>query len=176
MSVLLIAAVGLAGLMLVPGLVGFHRYVITGDSMTGTYDRGSILYSREVPVSELEVGDVITYEPPSRVGIEGLVTHRIISIRDHDGSAVLRTKGDGNATADPWKFTLEGPTQARAAFAIPYAGFAFAALGIREVRMLVIGLPALLIALALIGSMWREAGREARLREGAAEAPSTEHA
>lgn len=147
--------------MLLPALLGYHRYVITGDSMTGTYDRGSVLYSQEVPVEELREGDVITYVPP-RSSSGNLVTHRIISIRDtRDGERVLRTKGDANKTADPGRFTLDGPTQARASFAIPYLGYAYAALSVREVRMAVIGLPAALIALALLVGLWRQAGEDA---------------
>jgi signal peptidase len=158
------AGLGLAAMMIVPAAVGLQRYVITGDSMSGTYDRGSILYSQEVPVDELEVGDVITYEPPRSEGIDGLVTHRIVSIDNLRRGLVFRTKGDANAKADPWRFDLEGPTQARAEFDMPFVGYAFAALGIREVRMALIGLPALLIALALLVRLWRDAGEEARRR------------
>ncbi len=40
--------------------------------MTGTYDRGSIVYDRPVPVSSLKVGDPITYDPPSGFTDRGL--------------------------------------------------------------------------------------------------------
>ncbi len=149
----LCAGVAIAAVMLVPALFGYQRYVITGDSMTGVYDRGSIVYSELVPKDELAVGDVITYDPPaSKAAVPGLVTHRIIAIGESPGGErVLRTKGDANATADPYKFKLDGDQQARAVAGIPYLGYAFAALGIREVRMAVIGVPALVIAFALAG-------------------------
>ena len=60
--------------MLLPALLGYQRYVITSGSMTGTYDRGSLVYDSVVPTSSLKVGDVITFGPP---GHAGLVTHRI---------------------------------------------------------------------------------------------------
>jgi signal peptidase len=44
---------------------------------------------------------------------------------------------------------------------VPYVGFALAALGRRDLRMLIIGLPAGLIALMSIAGLWREAGIEA---------------
>jgi len=50
------------------------------------------------------------------------------------------------------------------AFAIPYLGYGIAALSMLPIRMIIIGLPALLIAVALIARMWREAGEEARRR------------
>ena len=34
--------------------------------MTGTYDRGSLVFDEVVPVASLKVGDVITYRPPAR--------------------------------------------------------------------------------------------------------------
>jgi hypothetical protein len=45
---------------------------------------------------------------------------------------------------------------------VPYVGYALAALGDRRVRILVIGLPALLIALSTLGALWRDSGAEAR--------------
>lgn len=172
-SAALLACVGLALLMLIPALLGFERYAITGGSMTGTYDRGSIVYSELVPVEALRVGDVITYTPPPGAGPEGLVTHRIDERRRlGDGRLIFRTRGDANAAPDPWTFTLDGPAQSRAVHHLPLAGYAFAVLAIREVRMLVVGLPAALIALLLLARMWSEAGCAARDERsaGAAEA------
>ncbi len=162
------ACLSMAAAVLVPAVLGYERYVITSGSMTGTYDRGSIVYGKDVPSASLRVGDVITYRPPHPVGGGGLITHRIAWIgHERDGTRAFRTKGDANPVADPWRFTLDRPTQARAAFHIPYVGYALAALGIRSLRMLLIGLPALLIAFAILAHMWREAGAELRRREEA---------
>jgi signal peptidase len=172
---LVAAAVALAALMLVPALLGYQRYVITGGSMTGTYDRGSLVFDRSVPTAALREGDVITFRPPPSAGVthRGLVTHRITAItHDRTGARVFRTQGDANRTADPYAFSLHRETQARVAFHVPYAGYAFAALGIRWVRMLVIGLPALLVALAVLAGLWRDTGRDLRPRGAAREVPS----
>jgi signal peptidase len=160
-----VLALGLAALMLIPAALGYHRYVITGDSMSGSIERGSIVFDDEVPVSDLREGDVITYDPPQGSGVEGPVTHRIDTIKESGKGTRFRTKGDNNETADPWTFTLDQPTQARVAFHVPYVGYAFAALSIRWVRILLIGLPALLIALTLLRRMWREAGEELERRK-----------
>jgi hypothetical protein len=78
------------------------------------------------PIADLKVGDVITYRPPAGAG--HLITHRIAWIgRDGSGQRSYRTKGDANATADPWTFRL-GPTQARVTAGITYAGTLFTAL------------------------------------------------
>jgi signal peptidase I len=153
------AAVALAAAVLLPALLGLQRYVITSGSMTGTYDRGSLVYDRVVPTASLKVGDVITYDPPASSGHTGLVTHRIHAItRGPNGERLFRTKGDFNAAPDSWTFTLRQPTQARVAFHLPYVGFLLAALADRSIRMVIIGIPALLIALSVLAGLWREAG------------------
>jgi signal peptidase I len=158
----------LAAAVLLPALFGVERYAITSGSMAGTYDRGSIVYGKDVPTESLRVGDVITYSPPPSNGIDGLLTHRIAWIgQDAKGNRVFRTKGDANPVADPWRFTLEHPTQAKAVFHVPYVGFVLAALGVRHVRMLLIGLPALLVAFAILAKLWRHAGDELRRRDDA---------
>jgi signal peptidase I len=145
----------------VPALAGWQRYVIVSGSMTGTYDRGSLVLDEVVPVASLKRGDVITYRPPSSSGVDHLVTHRIYALaRGPHGRRVFRTKGDANPVADPWTFTLGGRRQARVRLGVPYAGFAVAALSDRRARMLLVGLPAALIALATLARLWREAGEE----------------
>jgi signal peptidase len=162
----LAACFALSGAIAIPAALGYERYVITSGSMTGSYDRGSIVYSERAPVDSLRVGDVITYLPPGSAGDGGLVTHRIVwAGADRSGRRAFRTKGDANPVADPWRFTLDGRTEARAAFGIPYLGYGISALAIREVRMLFIGLPALLVALAVLARLWRGAGAEARRRK-----------
>lgn len=164
-GIIVAAGLCLAAAMLLPAAFGYHRYVITSGSMTGAYDRGSIVFDKAVPVSDLEVGDVITYTPPASSGVDGLITHRIASIGNHgkDGFS-YRTKGDANPDPDPWRFQLDQPTQAKVAFSIPYIGYGIAALSMLPIRMLIIGVPALLIAFALIARLWREAGEEAHRR------------
>jgi signal peptidase I len=156
----------LAAILLVPAALGYQRYVIVSGSMTGTYDRGSIIFDKEVPVADLKVGDPITYQPPPNASPEKLVTHRIVWIgQDKQGIETFRTKGDANATADPWTFTLEKPDQAKVAFSVPYVGYLLAALSIPAVRILAIGAPAVLVALLILAGIWRDAGEEARRRE-----------
>jgi signal peptidase len=160
----LVAALLLGALMLVPPLAGYERYVITGGSMTGSIDRGSIVYARPVPVADLRVGDVITYSPPAGAGPAGKVTHRIVwTGRGASGARAFRTKGDANRSADPWRFELRRSTQARVVAHVPYAGYAIAALAVRWVRVLVIGVPAALVAVAVVAGAWREADEEARV-------------
>jgi len=173
-----VAALLAAALVLLPSLLGFQRYVITSGSMTGTIDRGSLIFDKVVPAKSLKVGDIITYTPPASSGVDEPITHRIIWVgRDRTGRLAFHTKGDFNPSPDPWRFVLDHPTQARVAMHIPYVGFGLAALTNRHLRMLIIGLPALLIALAVLARLWSDAGEELRrerelARERTAEAGS----
>ena len=149
--------------ILVPSLLGLQRYVITGGSMTGTIPKGAIIYSRITPTSQLRTGDIITFNPP---GMSTPVTHRIVAVEQGpDGGPAFRTKGDFNEAADPWNpITLNEPQQARYVFQVPLLGYVLAALSMRTVRIALIGVPALLIALSLLWSLWREAGEEVARR------------
>jgi signal peptidase len=147
-------------IMVIPAVMGLQRYVITGGSMTGTIPKGAVIYSELIPTSELKAGDVITFVPP---GQTGAVTHRILSIKQgENGKLVYETKGDFNDFVDPWDMNLEEATSARYSYHIPTVGYALMLLSIKQVRILVIGLPAIIIAISMLVSLWRSAGAQAQ--------------
>jgi signal peptidase len=149
--------------MLVPALLGFQRYVILTGSMTGTYDRGSIVFDRPIPTADLKVGDPITYSPPPGFTSQARVTHRIWWIgRGANGERVYRTKGDANKHPDVWEFTLNQSTQDVVVFHIPDVGYVFTLLSLREFRIVLLGLPAIVIGLMMLRALWIEGGKEAR--------------
>jgi signal peptidase len=161
-GLLTLAVLALAATTLLPTALGYGRYVLVSGSMTGTYDTGSVVYTKDRPVSSLRVGQVITYAPPAGASPQRLVTHRIVDRRIQDGRLVLRTKGDANQSADPWTFTLRDRQQAVVSFGVPYVGYVISAFADRRVRMVVVGVPAALIALLAVVGLVREAAREAR--------------
>ena len=156
MSVLLLAILAAMVITFAPGFFGYQRYVLVGHSMEPNIHRGSLVFDEIVPVADLREGDVITYVPPGNVEP---VTHRIVSRKLHKGRPMFRTKGDNNAVADPRTFQLDRPTQARFAFSVPYLGWLFIALGTAKLRFILLAIPALLIALSMLGALWREGGR-----------------
>ena len=163
---LILAALALAAAMLVPALFGYQRYVIQSGSMSGTYDTGALIYNRHVPVTDLRLGDVITYRPPASAEVPGLVTHRIHSVtRDQAGRPVFRTKGDANEDVDQWTFVATDPTMAKVAYGVPHLGRVFAFINSRNGRVLLFMIPGILIAFGAVSSLWREAGEETRRRQ-----------
>src|SRR5262249_12552386 len=146
---------------LIPWLLGLNRYVIDGHSMEPTIPYGSVVFDESVPISGLQVGDVITFKPPPEDAVGQLVTHPIHEIGKTDtGERTFRTKGDNNESVDPWTMTLDGPNQASVKHHIPYVGYIYIALELWWVRVLVILVP-VIIAVIWIGLiLWRETGEE----------------
>ena len=171
-TVAFVLALVLAGLMMVPGLLGLRRYVIVTGSMDPALPRGSIVYDELTPVEDLEVGDVITFVPPPEYHIDQSVTHRIVAIEtgaansNAPGEPIIRTQGDANTAPDAWELVLDNPRQPRVAHHLAWIGYVYMALDHRWVQLLVVGLPALLIVIVLVVSLWRLAG-EAVLEERA---------
>jgi signal peptidase len=153
---------------IVPAAFGYQRYVITGSSMEGSLGVGSVVFEDVVPVADLRVGDVITYQPPADAGVDQLVTHRIVSIEGD----VFRTKGDANADVDPWTFQLTSTSQSRVAYSVPYVGYVFIALQDRAMRMVFIGVPAGIVALVSLGQLVRALRRRPEEPQGAVPKPT----
>lgn len=146
-----VAVVAVVALLVLPTALGFDRYAIMGGSMSPTFEVGSAVFSQDVPVEALRVGDVITYVPPTSTGIDTLVTHRITEIvESEEGGPLLTTKGDANEAADPWTFTLDEERQNVVAFSVPHLGTALTWLADPGTRQLVIGIPAGMIAFGAV--------------------------
>jgi len=141
MSVLLVAILAAMAITFVPGVLGYQRYVLVGGSMEPTIHRGSLVFDEVVAVISRKDG--------------------------RKGGPIFRTQGDHNRFADMRPFQLDRPRQARFAFAVPYLGWLFIALGNPRARFILLAIPALLIALSMLARLWREGGRLAAQREAA---------
>ena len=151
-------------LVLLPIGLGLERYVMTGSSMDGGIDRGSIAFERVVPVSDLRVGDVITYaHPGAGADQDAMVTHRIVSIRAEG----IRTQGDAEASVDPWVLHPDSPTMSRVEFTIPWIGWAYLLLYRAQGWVLTLAAAAVLVVL----TTRRMRHRPATLREPDAGGP-----
>jgi signal peptidase len=121
-NVLLAAVLGIAALAAVAVLDGHYqvRPVLSG-SMEPLLPVGGVVVTERVPISNLRVGDVVVFHRPDRPA--ELVVHRIVALMPGMAGPVVRTKGDANATSDPWQVTLRGTTAYRASFSVPVVGY-----------------------------------------------------
>jgi signal peptidase I len=169
LNLLFVAALACVAILLGPSLLGYQRFIILTGSMTGTYNRGSIVYDKPVPTASLKVGDVISYNPPPGFTSQGRVSHRIYRITvGKDGVRTYQTKGDFNKYPDIWHFTLPRATQDEVKFDIPEVGYLFLILSIRKYRLVVVAVPAILIGLYELRKLWHEGGAEVKRQKLAA--------
>lgn len=170
-TALLVGACVLAGLMVLPTLFGYERYVIVSGSMEPGIPVGSVVYDEVVPVDDIKVGDVITFVPPPEFGVDDPVTHRVVQATVIDkagsnpGDRLFLTKGDANEDVDPWQMLLDGPDQARVAHHIPYVGYAYIALQVRWVQVLLVVLPAIALIAYIVVTLWRVSGDAVRAEQ-----------
>lgn len=103
-------------------LLNVTPLVFQSGSMSPSYDAGALGIARQVPASELRVGDVVSVE--SAQG--GRVTHRVVAITGaENGHALLRLQGDTNPAPDTETYAVR--TADRVAFGVPKAGYVLSA-------------------------------------------------
>lgn len=118
-------------------ITGVRPAIVVSGSMSPTIPTGSMTFAREIPVSEVQVGDIVTVD---RVIGSGLVTHRVIDITEADGATELLLQGDANDAPDPAPYPVR--TVGEVVFHVPWLGTAAAVirtpLGLTSVALLVI--------------------------------------
>jgi signal peptidase len=133
-------------------VVGFKPVAVYSGSMRPTLGVGSLAVDRVVPASSVRVGDVITFNDPYVKG--RLVTHRVAQIVQTKQGLAYRTKGDANATRDPWAIKLNDKV-GRVAFHVPLAGYALWYAHTREIRAVLLGAFALFVLIGVLRRIWR---------------------
>jgi signal peptidase len=118
---LTVGALAFLGLAVGPHVFGYRTAVMLTGSMTGTIDRGDIVVSVPRPAKDVQVGDILTFHAP--VADRHLETHRVIGVRhSRDGAVEVRTQGDANDAADPWRATISDDTVWETAYVVPELG------------------------------------------------------
>jgi signal peptidase len=141
---IVVAAIGLA----VNQGKGGKLLSVQSGSMVPAINKGDLVQVKNVPDSELAVGDVITYVSQDK---KTTITHRISGILENDPSGNnIVTKGDANANAD--KPIEAASVVGRVERTIPYAGYAVDFIKQPLGLILIIYLPALVV---IVGEMKR---------------------
>ncbi|MEP7082005.1 MAG: signal peptidase I [Chloroflexota bacterium] len=77
--------------------VGRQVFAIRGQSMSPAIPMGAAIVVVERPVSELRVGDIVTW----RAANGAYVTHRVLQVVEEGGQLFVQTQGDANDSPDP---------------------------------------------------------------------------
>jgi signal peptidase len=151
----LVAGVAVVGVFAYTALIvaGFKPVEVYSGSIVPTIRVGSVAFDRPVAGRSVRVGEVITFQDPYTKG--RLVTHRVNRIIHTDHGLAYRTKGDANATRDPWTIALPDRV-GRVSFSVPYIGYALWYAHTREVRTGLVVLVAILVLSAPLRRIWRD--------------------
>ncbi len=99
---------------------------VFSNSMVPEFSKGDMIIVSGP--SGLSVGDIVVYDNPN---YKYPIIHRVIEIKD----GKVRTKGDNNASPDPWETPISN-VHGKAVFEIPYLGWVkvgvFEALGLAK--------------------------------------------
>lgn len=146
-----------------PRLIGWHFVIVSGSSMEPTVPFGSLAVIEEVPPSDIQPGDIVTFAHP--VYRNKVVTHRVVSI-SADGQAT--TKGDANSHRDDGSVGVQ-QIHYRYRFAMPEVGRVVHWLRTRPGTIAAVVVPGVVAILMEMASIWRQVGimRSGRRREPA---------
>ena len=134
----------------VPQVVGADQgYVVLSGSMEPAMSPGDAVIVNDVPASEIEQNDVITF---GGQGDGTPTTHRVIEVVERDGTTAFRTKGDANEDPDA---TLVTPDQVQGKvmslgghlLVIPFIGYVINFAGTQSGFVLFFALPVMLFVL-----------------------------
>lgn len=141
----LAAATGVGMVAALIAVLFFHIGLtpVLSASMTGDFAAGSLVVTKPVPVSALHRGQVIVFTPP---GEAEHYVHRIVSIHGKR-HPVVRTKGDANPAADPWRARLSTATVPVVVASVPVLGRVLVDIRRDHGRPLLVALAGLLIML-----------------------------
>lgn len=125
---------------------GATTLVVAGPSMGEKAPIGAAVVAVPVPPGDLAVGDIVSM----RIGPQHAVfTHRIVRTVFREGGVWLETKGDANADADP-SLVPATAVIGRVQVIVPLAGYLIALLSTASGVAFLLGLGAVLIAMAWI--------------------------
>lgn len=115
-TILLVALLVLAVLLIVPKMMGYQEMAVLSGSMEPNIHVGAIVYVKETSFEDITENDVITY----RISDGTYVTHRVVKVNETDQTIV--TQGDANDSADNSPVAAE-QIVGKAHFDIPLIGY-----------------------------------------------------
>jgi signal peptidase len=155
----------------VPQVVGADdSYVVLSGSMEPTMSPGDVIVIEDVPASEIEEGDIITF---TNAGGTSPTTHRVIEVIEGSEGVEFRTAGDNSESVDqrpvsPTEVEGRVPTVAGYPFVVPWIGYVIQFASTQTGFASLIAVP---IGLLIVSEVW---SMSRRMRSGGADPDDTE--
>ncbi len=115
-TILLVALLALAAVLIVPKLMGYQEMAVLSGSMEPNIHVGAIVYVKEAPFEDIAEDDVVTY----RLSGGTYVTHRVVEVYEAEQTVI--TQGDANDSVDNSPVAAE-QIVGKAHFDIPLIGY-----------------------------------------------------
>ena len=126
----------------------WHATPVLSGSMRPGLQPGDVVVTQRVPISDLQVRDVVVFYPPNETRHQ--TVHRIVKLTVKGGTTSITTWGDANQVADPGISSLRGSTAYRMVRVVPLVGYPAVWLQNGGRGLLAIGLGAILLVAALV--------------------------
>lgn len=156
LAIVTVVVVGLAAISLGPKLLPYQALVVRSGSMEPTIPTGSVVFYKKLAAAKVRVGDIIVFAKPGQPNEK--VTHRVYQVGSAPTGRYFVTKGDANGTPDDWRVPATG-TGWVASFHIPYAGYLLADLQSPLGKVLLLLIPAILLAVITLYEILTERRR-----------------
>ena len=158
MAAATVVILGLLAITVGPRFLPYQALVVRSGSMAPTIPTGSVVFYDKIDAADVKVGQVIVFSKPGDPSER--VTHRVVQIGTGSTGRFFTTKGDANGAPDDWRVPAVGEGWV-ANFHVPYVGYVLADLQSTAARLLLLLIPALLLAGITLWELWRDRGRGA---------------
>jgi signal peptidase I len=138
--------------------LGYRSLTVMSGSMEPTIGVGDVVMERQVPPFDVHVGDIVTFRDPNEQST--LITHRVRSLKVHDGAVDFVTKGDANNTVERWTIPIDGRL-GLVALHVPKVGYALVWASGKTGRIALIAIPGLILGVLELRRIWRPRRSEA---------------
>jgi signal peptidase len=137
------------GILMAPSF-DWHVEKILSGSMEPALQVGGAVVSRPVQPEDIEVGNIISYHPPTKP--DALVCHRVVDIESAD-TLIFQTKGDANEEIDAYTVPADNIV-GRVAFDIPLLGHVAEFAGTMIGLIVLLYVPALILITGEVRNIW----------------------
>jgi signal peptidase I len=144
--VAVIVVLGLAGALLggiVPSLIGDESFVVSAREMQPTLQAGDLAVINPTRADTLAAGDVVTYRTPQDP--DSVLTRRVLAVSsDSLGRLNLQVRGDAEPITEQVT-VMPNAVLGRLQYSLPHLGLVVTFVNQTAGKLLLIGLPALLL-------------------------------
>jgi signal peptidase len=158
-------AIGLAVAAGGPVAFGMQSFAVLSGSMEPVLSTGDIVVEETVRPRDVRVGDIVTFNDPQQRGRR--ITHRVRSVHIERGRARFVTKGDANDSTETWATDANGRL-GRVTYRIPLIGYGIARLNGPGAKLVLVMIPALLLAVLELVRIWRPKPRDPEVADATA--------